>query len=257
MGGLVKEGVPKKAVKHLRDELTKTKTAFPLLYLISKIRSTIIFNIETTELKLVSHMYDVCQDVLMQFTEFLVMGGLNGCSTKEKNEKLELFATSFPSLQELVHDGGLTLAVAFQLIRPLVRIALQSSVSSAKNANSETAKAAAVTSANVENCPAHLQRWHPFSPSILSAISEAAPEGGWPEGISMEFFSLFWSLSMYDLKLPISRYQLEIRRLRERLGELDGSGKPSADDIGKLLRRFIYYSDFNIFVCNRQAEVRS
>ncbi|CAM9500809.1 unnamed protein product, partial [Ectocarpus fasciculatus] len=227
MGGLVKEGVPKKAVKHLRDELTKTKTAFPLLYLISKIRSTIIFNIETTELKLVSHMYDVCQDVLMQFTEFLVMGGLNGCSTKEKNEKLELFATSFPSLQELVHDGGLTLAVAFQLIRPLVRIALQSSVSSAKNANSETAKAAAVTSANVENCPAHLQRWHPFSPSILSAISEAAPEGGWPEGISMEFFSLFWSLSMYDLKLPISRYQLEIRRLRERLGELDGSGKPS------------------------------
>lgn len=241
MGGLVKEGVPKKAVKALRDELAKTQTDFPLLYLISKIRSNIIFNLETTELKLVSHMYDVCQDVLMQFTEFLVLGGLNGCSNSEKNEKLDSFARTFPSLDELIQVGGLSVAVAFQLVRPLIRLALQSCVTEFSQMdpnNADSLRAAAACCNNVDNCPEHLQRWHPFSPSICGAIASACPEGGWPEGISMDFFSTYWSLSMYDLRLPMSRYQLEIRRLRERLGELDGSGKPSADDIGAYLFQF-------------------
>lgn len=92
MGGQVKEATPKKAIRYLRDELIKTATAFPLLYLTSKIRSTIIFNLDTPHLKLVSHMHDVCQDVLMQFTEFLVMGGLSGSGTTEKMEKLNALA---------------------------------------------------------------------------------------------------------------------------------------------------------------------
>ena len=101
MGGLVKEGAPKKAIRYLREELTKTQTAFPLLYLISKIRSNIIFNIDTTHLKLVSHMYDVCQDVLIQFTEFLVLGGLSGCSTSERNEKLDMLASNYKRTEHM------------------------------------------------------------------------------------------------------------------------------------------------------------
>ncbi len=120
-----KEGASKKAVKALRDELTKSDTALPMLYLIAQvmlqlkqqarthatkgiadihsvyiylqIRSKIIFGVQTTQLKLVSHMYDICQDVLVQFTEFLVQGGvtLSG-SASEKMKVFEALAGISP-----------------------------------------------------------------------------------------------------------------------------------------------------------------
>ena len=133
--------------------------------------------------------------------------------------------------------GGLSLGVAFQLIRPLVRLALQSCYTADGSEVGDKrppnkAKVIANACLSPEKCPSHLQRWHPFSPNILEAITSAYAEGKWPEGISVEFLSLFWSLSTYDLKVPVSRYQLEAKRLRDRCSELDGSGKPSADDMG-------------------------
>lgn len=93
MGGQVKELAVKKSIRILRDEFTKTNTALPLLYLTSSIRSNIIFNMETNKLKLVSHMYDVCQDVLMQFTDFLVQGTLSTInSAADKIKAMEAIA---------------------------------------------------------------------------------------------------------------------------------------------------------------------
>ncbi len=89
----MKEVIPKKVIKALREELETTNTAFPLLYLIAQIRSNIINNGESGQkLKLISHMYDICQDVLMQFTDFLILGGLSGSSNSEKQKGLERLA---------------------------------------------------------------------------------------------------------------------------------------------------------------------
>jgi hypothetical protein len=100
-------------------------------------------------------------------------------------------------MNELIQSGRLPLAVAFQLTRPLVRLALQTSM---------TSPVTGATPGSAAACPAHLQRWHPFSRDVLDAIAAAAPaEGGWPSTVSLEFFSLFWSLSMYDLTLPKAR----------------------------------------------------
>jgi hypothetical protein len=107
MGGQVKEVAVKKSIRILRDELTKTNTALPLLYLTSAIRNNIIFNMETNKLKLVSHIYDICQDVLMQFTDFLVQGTLSTInSAADKIKALEAIAgiaVSFLSLYKCAY----------------------------------------------------------------------------------------------------------------------------------------------------------
>jgi hypothetical protein len=71
MGGGVRESQSRVAMKTLRDTLLSSETAVPLLLLIAQIRSRILFNTDTPQLKLISHLFDTAQDVLMQFTDFL------------------------------------------------------------------------------------------------------------------------------------------------------------------------------------------
>ena len=70
----MRESVNRGSIKILRDSLISSGTAIPLLLLIARIRSRILFCTDTVELKLISHLYDTAQDVLMQFTDFLVAG---------------------------------------------------------------------------------------------------------------------------------------------------------------------------------------
>jgi hypothetical protein len=71
MGGGIRESQSRVAMKTLRDTLLSSETAVPLLLLIAQIRSRILFNTDTPQLKLISHLFDTAQDVLMQFTDFL------------------------------------------------------------------------------------------------------------------------------------------------------------------------------------------
>jgi THO complex subunit 2 len=56
---------------------------------------------------------------------------------------------------------------------------------------------------------------------MLDAITLAAPEGGWQQNVSLEFLSMFWSLSMYDLYLPKTRYEAEIKRYKDKIAEFE------------------------------------
>ena len=104
-----------KAVIILRDELMNSKTAIPLLLFIAQIRSRILFDQNLKQIKLISHLYDTSQDVLMQFTSFLVAG----------SKSLETIANQMPDFAILLEEVGLSVPVAFQLVRPLLRAALQ------------------------------------------------------------------------------------------------------------------------------------
>ena len=68
------EATSKRAMSILREELINSGAALPLLLLIAQVRTKTLYETETTELKLISHLYDTCQDVLMQFTDFLISG---------------------------------------------------------------------------------------------------------------------------------------------------------------------------------------
>lgn len=233
----------KKGTRVLRDELVASGTAVPLLLYIAQVRSRILFCEDTPHLKLISHLFDTAQDVLMQFTDFL----LGSIATIGK--QMEASAQLVPSLQSLVRDSGLSLSVAFQLVRPLIRASLSCGDSP-------------------DDAPDYLHHWHPFHPETrelvvdyyrsrriekikaaakaafdraeLAAICEGKDECGmavkdfeaieeqsepdvWTV-LSPEFVILFWTLGLNDLSVPNDRYLLEIRRLKERYSELEKAG---------------------------------
>ena len=113
--GLITASHCNKAMMILRDELMNSSTAIPLLLFIAQIRSRILHDQNLKQIKLISHLYDTCQDVLMQFTSFLVAG----------SKSLETIASQMPDFSILIEEVGLAVPVAFQLVRPLLRAALQ------------------------------------------------------------------------------------------------------------------------------------
>jgi THO complex subunit 2 len=191
------EALSKKAMNALRDELMSSNTALPMLLFIAQVKSKILYNTETTQLKLISYLFDTCQEVLMQFTEFLVAG----------SKSIEVIAKLMPSFSSMINEIGLAIPVAFQLVRPIVRAALQ-------------------CGEEPTNSPEYLQKWHPYSNEMKSVITTHLPEELW-NYMSPELYITFWSLSLYDIRIPAARYELERKRLRERYTDLDTSRSTS------------------------------
>jgi THO complex subunit 2 len=217
------------SIRILREELMASGAALPMLLFIAQIRSRILHSMDTTHLKLISHMFDTAQDVLMQFTglceislfalslvmltycfvaDFLVAGAKN----------IQTISTLMPSMTSLLTDSGLSLPVAFQLTRPLIRAAFQASEDPAQ-------------------VPEHLRQWHPRSPEMLNVIRSNLPESLW-DTVSVELVIFFWSFSLFDLVAPIKRYETEVKRLKERYSELDTKVIPAGTaDADKLVKQ--------------------
>jgi THO complex subunit 2 len=208
MGAQVKDAVSKKAQKMLRDTMLSSGTAIPLLLFIAQCRSNIIYNVGSSQLKLISYLYDTCQDVLMQFTDFLVGGNSKGA---------EGMVEIFPPMRHLLGEVGLNVSVAFQLVRPLIRAALH---------YGEDPSAA----------PPELQNWHPYSNEMKDVVCQHLPAEVWT-ALSPELYLTFWSLSLYDVFVPKSKYDTEIRRLKDRYSELDIKPPPGEDRLTHKQRR--------------------
>jgi THO complex subunit 2 len=183
----------KRAAAVLRDALISSHTALPLLLFIAKIRNQVLFQSSTSAIKLISGLYDTAQDVLMQFADFLV----------SDRKSVETVATLMPGLRELVVDIGLSVSLAFQLVRPLLRAALQHSASS------------------TASMPSYLQRWHISSPEIRQVVEEKLSANDLWQSVSLDFYLTFWTLSTYDIYTPSDKYQVEIKRLKDKYSELD------------------------------------
>jgi len=182
----------KKATVILRDELIGSSTAIPLLLMIAQVRSRLLHDEDTKQLKLISHLYDTAQDVLMQFTEFLVAGA----------RSFESIAELMPDLSVLLGEVGLAVPVAFQLVRPLLRAALQYGV-------------------DPSAAPPRLQRWHPFGQTMADLVSTLIRPASLWDVMTPRFYILFWGLGLYDIKVPVSRYEGEIKRLKDKYADLD------------------------------------
>lgn len=190
--GMITASACKKATVILRDELIGSSTAIPLLLMIAQVRSRLLHDEETKQLKLISHLYDTAQDVLMQFTEFLVAGA----------KSFESIAELMPDLSVLLGEVGLAVPVAFQLVRPLLRAALQYGV-------------------DPSAAPPRLQRWHPFGQTMADLVSSLIRPASLWEVMTPRFYILFWGLGLYDIKVPVGRYEGEIKRLKDKYADLD------------------------------------
>jgi THO complex subunit 2 len=190
------EAPAKKAQTLLRDELLDSKTAIPILLFMAKIRSKIIYDTDTTELKLISTLSDTCQDLLIQFSDFLLGSTLS-------SKAMETISSIMPSLSTLIDEIGLALPVAFQLVRSLMRQAFS-------------------YGENVKSAPGYLRKWHPFNPEIVSVVKKRMPEETWSI-ISEESFIIFWTINLQDIVIPTVKYESENKRLRDKYAEIDKS----------------------------------
>jgi len=202
--GMITAAHCRKATAILRDELVGSETAIPLLLMIAQVRSRLLHDEENTQLKLISHLYDTAQDVLMQFTEFLVAGA----------RSIESIAELMPDLSVLLGEVGLAVPVAFQLVRPLLRAALQYGV-------------------DPSAAPSRLQRWHPFGDTMATLVRTLIQPASLWDVMSPRFYVLFWGLGLYDIKVPVTRYETEIKRLKDKYADLDHKkNSTSASSLG-------------------------
>lgn len=206
----------KRAIRVLRDELMNSQIAIPMLLYIAQIRSKILHCTNTNQLKLISYLFDTAQEVLMQFTgdcnesvldiliynllfefiaDFLVAGA----------KSVQTIAELMPSMSSLLNESGLTLSVAFQLVRPIVRAALQ-------------------CGDQPSDAPDYLRDWHPFGDTMLSLVRNNLPAQTW-DVISPDVLITFWSLGLYDLSCPVSRYEIELARLGEKYSECESKNQ--------------------------------
>ncbi|KAJ2950525.1 hypothetical protein O0L34_g8768 [Tuta absoluta] len=149
-----------------------------------------------SQLKVVGRLADQCQDALVQLGTFLA----------SSHTPVE-YSARLPPLQELLRDYHVDADVAFFLHRPVIAQQIAATTEALHKA-SDT-KPDTSEKATERYIAASKEVLEP----ILVAIHPLLTSRVW-EDISPEFYATFWSLSMYDLKVPEESYDREIDRLK-------------------------------------------
>ncbi|XP_026326436.1 THO complex subunit 2 isoform X2 [Hyposmocoma kahamanoa] len=149
-----------------------------------------------SQLKVVGRLADQCQDALVQLGTFLA-------SSHAPDE----YAARLPPLQELLRDYHVDADVAFFLHRPVLAQKIAAKCEYLR-------KSSEVKSSNLEKTiEIYTTAAKDSLEPILHAITPLLPSRVW-EDISPEFYVTFWSLSMYDLRVPVESYEREVGRLK-------------------------------------------
>ncbi|KAL4708772.1 hypothetical protein ACJJTC_011736 [Scirpophaga incertulas] len=149
-----------------------------------------------SQLKVVGRLADQCQDALVQLGTFLA-------SSHAPDE----YAARLPPLQELLRDYHVDADVAFFLHRPVLTQKIAAKVESLRKGID--IKTDTVDKSIERYITASKETLEP----ILASVTLMLPARVW-EDISPEFYVTFWSLSMYDLRVPIESYDREVERLK-------------------------------------------
>ncbi len=186
--------------KALRNSLLKSGALFPFLLALAKIKNHILFadtagdndygGVKNVAIKLVSHLHDCSQDILIQYTDFIM---------EESIDKLEVIAAAFPTFVELIETYQLDISIAFQLSRRFMREAL-------------------LFGTNPDDCTlAWLHPWHPFEKRNALCVTNRRSFSFY----TYECYSLFWIYSLCDLHTSSARYEQETRRLVKQRDDIE------------------------------------
>lgn len=178
---------------------SENKVAFPLLILLMKARQWVAVNTEAADVKFLVEWTDKANEVSLQYLEFL-----SNTMSKEGYRRL------LPSLTGLVNDYGLTPAEGFQVYRPLLR-----AMESVEPEDGEIDEGSNGMEGVEATAPVSSGPGLTFSELTRSVESFDSLKGTnlWGS-LSPEFYSAFWSLSLYDLLYPKEKYDSEISRLQ-------------------------------------------
>ncbi|GJP38516.1 hypothetical protein CLOM_g22966 [Closterium sp. NIES-68] len=242
----------------LKDALLPVKgeanLAVPLLVLIARQRSNIVFEAEGSHIKLLSEHLDRCHLILLQYAQFLT-AALSPPTA---------YAAFMPTLHALSQRFHVPPEAAFLFYRPVLRLFKPSADSpvawpalaaadgaaggggveeerqqqeeeedlvlclgdAAGSAGSVAAAASAgVGGADTADRPVH---WR----DVVEWVQGMPPAAAW-RGLSPPFYLLFWGLTLSDLHVPRQRYEAEMAKQRALLRTLEDVGDSSGSAIQK------------------------
>ncbi|XP_065885468.1 THO complex subunit 2-like isoform X2 [Dysidea avara] len=199
----------KKSSQRLRDTLVGSQLGIPLCLLMGQQRDSIIFREGSDQhLKLAGQLYDHCMDTLIQFGGFLS----SHFSSEEYSQRL-------PSLDVLHSEYHIPADIAFFLLRPVIANAINTKFVALEKSSSDGEKGDK-KSKSVKQQANYLAAVKDVMEPILKTACMLHSNKIW-EDINIKLYTTFWSLSLYDLYVPATRYEEEVGKLEQAIKALD------------------------------------
>lgn len=188
----------------LKQGSENNRLLLPLLILLAQQRTLIILHPPSKHLKLAAELLDKCQEVTMQYIEFL-----------QKSLPPDEYQSMLPSIEDLVVDYQIDPEVVLQLYRPILR-----KVKPYDNEGNEEEGELSdgqLPSEDDTNQPGKgegkkgVNTWSDW-PALQSCMTKLAPAGAF-SGISWELFTCFWAFELSDLCVPKDRYENTLKQI--------------------------------------------
>ncbi|XP_075247054.1 THO complex subunit 2-like isoform X3 [Convolutriloba macropyga] len=201
-----------KSSKRLKDTMVELNIAFPLCMLLANHRNSVVFK-EGLEghLKLIGSLYDQSQDCLVQMLEFL-----------DLSQNLDEMA-SLPAFDELLANYGLSPDAAFSLSR----IKFQRQI----NLKFEEMKQEERTKTEDGKLPDRIvvKKYKEAVDAVMETVMSASLPVLQAEPctsllfdhVTPQFYFTFWSLSLYDIRVPVDVYDKEVVKLNNQKTAID------------------------------------
>merc|ERR1719400_2472218 len=189
----------RKSSQRLKDCLIESGLAVPLVLLMAQQGNCVVYQeTEDDHLKLVGKLFDQCHDTLVQFGTFLA----SNLSQDDYTQKL-------PPIHQLLSEFHVNSDIAFFLARPMFNYLISTKYDELRRGDKEWKKRT-----TAERQVKHAEAAQLVMEPVTAAVMPIYPAKVW-EDISPQFFTTFWSLTMYDLHVPEAMYEKEIAKLKE------------------------------------------
>uniref|UniRef100_A0A182R0W0 THO complex subunit 2 n=1 Tax=Anopheles farauti TaxID=69004 RepID=A0A182R0W0_9DIPT len=217
----------KKSSQRLKEALASNDLAVALCLLIAQQKHCVIYR-ETAQshLKLVGKLYDQCQDTLVQFGTFL-----------GSTYSVEEYVERLPTIQNMLQMYHIHSDVAFFLARPMFSHAINQKYDQLRKADTNAKKLS-----TSQKMAKYLEATAYVMNPVIESVRPLHPPKIW-EDISPQFLVSFWSLSMYDLQVPMESYQREISKLKQLSAAVMDSKEQNASKNKKEQERYMALMD--------------
>ena len=196
----------KKSSQKLKDAVIDNNLAVPLCLLMAQQRNCVVYQeTENSHLKLVGNLFDQCQDTLVQFGQFLAT-----------NLSIDDYTLRLPPMNELLTRYHVNSDLAFFLARPMFNHQISLRLDALRRDDPKAWK----SKTDGEKNEIYVKAAREVMEPVITAIRPLHPARVWVD-ISPQFFTTFWSLTMYDLFVPDPIYEKEIAKLKMAPSKVD------------------------------------
>lgn len=188
-------------LQSLKQGSENDRLLLPLVILLAQQRTLIILDPPSKHLKLAAELLDKCQEVTMQYIEFL-----------QKSLAPEEYEEMLPSIDDLVVEYSIDPEVVLQLYRPILRRVKpyenEENDEEGEISDGQLAPSGDDGCENTDRIHMDVKIWS----KVKESMTRLAPDGGF-SGISWELFTCFWAFELSDLLVPKDRYESTLKQI--------------------------------------------